>query len=163
MSSNLTVKQGIYDPTKRFEFTNITNKDFTFSWDKSPITVKAGEKAELPHYLAVLATGQLVDQIMFDAAKEDQDKMRIELKNPNYISPKAMSAGIPAMREPYEKKICREVAFSESKMSESQLGIIRGQLKETLQRDLNAKASAPISSISIPSSEFEELNLPKAK
>ncbi len=146
MSSDLWIKQGIYDPTKRFAFTNIADKPFTFTWNKTPITVKAGEEIELPHHLAVLATTQLVDQIMQDDVKQEEEKMKVELRNPQYRSHRAMSAGIPAMRKPIEDKICRELKPNESKITESQLGIIRAELKEKIMDDIKkSEPAAPIS------------------
>jgi hypothetical protein len=141
MSSNLDVKQGIYDPTKRFAFKNITKEDFTFYWNSTPITVKADEEVELPHHLAVLATRNLVDKIMMADIHEEEVKMKAETKNPYYRSPRGLTLGVPAMREPIEKKILRELTRSESKVTESQLGIIRSELKENLVKDLTAKNS----------------------
>jgi sirohydrochlorin ferrochelatase len=166
MSSNLWVKQGIYDPTKRFLFTNITSEPFTFTWGKSPITVKAGEVIELPHHLAVLATTALVDQIMNKEIKEEEDKMKLETKNPYYRSPRGSSLGIPAAREPYEKKICRELERSESKVTESQMGVIRTELAETLKRDLAGENSPKITKMSdlgVDAKAFEEINIPSSK
>lgn len=164
MSSNLNVKQGIYDPTKRFSFTNISSAPFTFYWAKSPITVKAKETVELPHHLAVLATNQLVDQIFMAEIKEEEVKMAAETKNPLYRSPRAISMGVPAVREVYENKILKELKPNESKISESQLGVIRSQLRDTLINDTSAKSAAPITgamAASIVSSEFEDVNIPK--
>ena len=158
------VKQGIYDASKRFSFTNITSEPFTFTWGKSPITVKAGEVVELPHHLAVLATTKLVDQIMNGEIKTEEDKMKVETKNPYYRSPRASSLGVPAAREPYENKICKELTRNESKITESQLGVIRQELAETLTNDMKATKAPPISKMSdigLDSKAFEGVNLPE--
>lgn len=165
MSSDIWVKQGIYDPTKRFSFKNITSEPFTFTWGKSPITVKPNETIELPHHLAVLATTQLVDQIMSQEIKEEEDKMKIETRNPYYRSQRGLSVGIPSARKPYEDKICKELTRTESKITESQLGVIRTELTETLTRDLKAENSPVITKISevgmSTPAAFEGINLPE--
>jgi hypothetical protein len=165
MSSNFDVKQGIYDPTKRFAFTNITTEPFTFTWGKTPITVKAGETIELPHHLAVLATKQLVDLVMMKEVKEEEDKVKLETKNPYFRSQHGSSLGIPAAREVWEKKIVKELTPSESKISESQMGVIRSELKDTLTRDLKAENSPTISKVSdvgMTKQAFEDINLPQS-
>lgn len=160
MSSNLWVKNGVYDPTRRFAFTNITSEEFTFKWGDSPIKVKAGETLELPHHLAVLATTRLVDNIMNKEINEEEVKMRAETRNPHYRSPRGLSPGIPAAREPYETKILRELKPDETKISESQLGVIRSELKETLVKDMKAEPAPSISKLTVANKEFEDINLP---
>ena len=166
MSSNLWVKQGIYDPTKRFAFTNITKEVFTFTWGKTPITVKPDETVELPHHLAVLATTQLVDIIMQKDIKEEEDRMKIETKNAYYRSPRASSLAVPAVREVWESKIVKELKPNESKLSESQRGVLRSELKDNLIKDMKAENSPSIEKISdlgISAKAFEEINLPEKK
>ena len=158
------VKDGIYDPTKRFSFTNITSEPFTFTWGKSPITVNAGEVIELPHHLAVLATTALVDKIMNQEIKEEEDKIKADTKNPYYRSPRGISLAVPSAREPYENKICRELSRNESKISESQMGVLRTELKENLIKDLKGETSPSITKVSdlgVTAKEFEEINLPQ--
>lgn len=162
MSSNLWVKQGIYDPTRRFAFTNIDVVPFTFSWAKTPITVKVGETVELPHHLAVLATTQLVDKIMLDEINAKTEKLRAI--NPMYIAPnQAGSLGVPAAREPYETKILKELPKRDD--GDAQLNIIRSQFKEEMSRDLKAENSPHItkaSEIGVTNiNEFEGINLPQ--
>lgn len=161
MSSNLWVKQGIYDPTKRFSFTNITDKPFSFSWGGTPIVIKAGETVELRHHLAVLATTKLVDQIMQGEIKDEEEKMKLETKNPYYRSPRAISMGVPAAREPYEKKILKELPPKND--SDAQLQVIRSEIKEELVRDLkqeNSPAISKTSDLGVTATEFEEINMP---
>lgn len=125
--------------------------------------MKAGEKIELPHHLALLATKKLVDQIMMEETREEEIKTRAENKNPYWVSPKGVAVGVPAAREPYEKKVLRELTMGESKITESQMGIIRSELKDTLTKDMKAAPAGPIESINLPKTEFEEINLPKSK
>lgn len=159
MSSNIWLKNGIYDPSKRFAFTNITDEDFTFRWADNPIKVKAGETVELPHHLAVIATTQLVDKIMIGEVHEEELKVRSETRNPSYRSPRGISLGVPAAREPYEKKILKELEPRSG--TDSQFQIIRAQKAEEILRDLRAENSStppvlPASSLK----DFEDVNLP---
>lgn len=165
MSSNIWVKNGIYDPSKRFAFTNITDESFTFTWAKRPITVAPHETVELPHHLAVLATTDLVDRIML---KEAQVKtIEQQRLNPGYKAPnQAGSLGVPAARDPWEKKILKELPPRDD--NDAQLQVTRARITEELQRDL-AKENSPhitnmsevIGASSANMSEFEGINLPK--
>lgn len=165
MSSNLDVKQGIYDPTKRFEFKNITDKEFIFYWNSTPIKVQAGEAIELPHHLAVLATKNIVDLIMNTEVRAEEAKVRAEKNNPYWQSPKALGLGVPAIRETVEKQVLRELSRSESKITESQMGIIRSELKETLVKDLKGENSPTITKMSdigvTDVKAFEDINMPE--
>lgn len=155
MSSNLSVKNGIYDPSKRFAFTNITDRDFTFHWGGNPITVKPKDTVEMPHHLAVLATGKLVDQIMLGEAREDELTMRAANKDPYWRSPKGISVGVPAAREPYETKILRELAPDEEN---PQTAIMRAKMREELQRDLSAENAAPVSRMAVAPEQFAPIS-----
>lgn len=153
MSSNIEVKNGIYDASKRFAFTNIRDTDFTFKWDGKPITVKAGETIELPHHLAVLATLQLTDEIMIKGFKESNP-------DPLKPSPQGTSLGVPAARAYWEQKILRELEVDEES---PQITIMRMKIKEELERDLNKEKSKPVESIAVGQSEFAELKADKKK
>lgn len=159
MSSNLTLRNGIYDPSKRFAFTNITDEDFIFKWADNPIKVKAGETVELPHHLAVKATIQLTDQIMIKEVHEEELKVRAETKNPTYRSPRAISLGVPAAREPYESKILKELASRSD--TDSQFQVIRAQKAEEILRDLKRENSAVPPTLPATSlDDFAAVNLP---
>lgn len=163
MSSNITVKNGIYDPSKRFEFTNVTDQDFTFTWGGKPIVIKPKQKVILRHHLAVLATTKIVDQIMMDEINKKTAKARES--NPNYLAPnQASSLGVPAARDPYEKMVLKELPPETS--NEAELGIIRSEFQEQLLNDMSAKPASAIgkmSDIGISSiKEFEEVNIPKS-
>lgn len=161
MSSNLDLKQGIYDPSKRFAFTNITDAPFTFAWGNSPITVKPKETIELRHHLAVLATNRIVDQIMIEEMRKKTEAEK--LKNPMYLAPnQAGSLGVPAAREPFEKQVLRELALDEES---PQIQVMRAQIREEMARDLNQEKSPAITRISEVASvkDFEGVNLPNGK
>ncbi len=162
MSSDLFIKTGTYDPRKRFNFTNIWDKDFTFYWAKIPITVKPGETVQLKHHLAVLATTQLVDTIMGEEIKKEEDAVKAKTDNYHYRSPRAGSIGVPAARKVYEDKILKEIPVEQG--NDAELQVIRSQLAEEIKRDLAGENSPAItkgSDIGLTDVKaFEEINLP---
>lgn len=145
MSSNFSVKDRMYDPTKRFAFTNITDKPFTFTWDSRPITVEIGETVELPEYLAVLATAKIVDEIMTAEIKAEEDIIKKDTRDPYYRSPRANSLAVPAARKPYEDKVVKELA--PHKNNDARMQVIRASLTDEIKKDLNAKPASAISGI----------------
>jgi len=158
MSSYLTVKEGIYDPLKRFAFTNITDEVFTFKWGGQPISVKPQETIELPHHLAVLATTNLVDKIMLDEARKDEEETRKKNKDPYWRSPKGISVGVPEARKPYEQKILRELKPDEES---PQIQVMRAQIREELERDLKQENSPKVQRMSVSKEEFAEIKSKK--
>lgn len=146
MSSFLDKKSGIYDPSKRYGFKNITDKPFTFSWGGHPITVKAGEEIEVPEHYALLATKKIVDQIMMEEVAEEEKKMRADLRDPFWRSPKGIAIGIPAARKVYEDKVIRELALDEEN---PQIQVMRAQIKEQILGDINnaQKPKAPVETV----------------
>lgn len=151
MSSYLTPKDGIYDPSKRFAFTNITDEPFTFQWGGTPITVKPKGTVELPHHLAILATKNLVDKIMGAEAREDELKTRKSNKDPYWRSPKGISVGVPEARKPYEDKILRELKLDEES---PEVAVMRAQIKEQLMADMSQEKAAPVTKMSVGKEEF---------
>lgn len=133
----------MYDPSKRYGFTNITDEPFTFSWNSNPITVKPGNEVELPEHMAILATHKLVDQIMQKEIHEEEKKMKVELRDPLYRSPRGTSMGVPMARKPYEDKIIRELKVDEQS---PEIKILRAQAKDQLLNDLTGgqKSAEPI-------------------
>ncbi len=124
MSSFLSKKEGIYDPGRRYSFTNISDQPFQLKWNSQVAGVlQPGESMELSdatpfpgsgngQALGYLFTKQLVDRIMFGEAKADE----LVKNTPYYRSPLATRAGIPVERHPYEEKILKELPQSESMM-----------------------------------------------
>lgn len=153
---------GVYNPLLRFAFTNITQEDFVSAWDGNPVTVRPGETVEVPEYLAVKFTGELVDKIMLQDVKLNE--VNYYKQNPNaaantYRAPN--SVGVPAARKPWEDKIIQQLEVDEES---SQVQVYRAQLKAELSADLKAETStAPVP---VPTSieEFADLdksNAPK--
>ncbi len=157
MSSFLTVKEGIYNPTLRFAFTNIDTESYELKWDgKVLVTIKPGESVELPHHLAVMATGELVDRIMIRETKEDElAHMNVIQNGLPYRSPKGIAMGVPAARKPFEDKILKELPIDKAS---SQFKILQSQLIDELKADLTAESAKPISTISVKPTEFAEIN-----
>lgn len=129
MRSFLEVKDGIYNPSLRFAFTNITDTEFVSYWDKKPIKIGSGVTVELPHHLAVKLTIELVDKIVIEKLKVlDETILPIPLS----------SLGVPAARKPYEDKILRQLADDEES---PEIQILRAKIKEELINDLSKEVS----------------------
>ena len=153
MSSFLDPKEGMYNPLKRFAFTNITTEPFTFTWDKIPMTVKPSDTIELPHHLALHATKHLVDKIMIEGIKIEEDVMKKEKNDPYFRHPKGTSLGVPGARKVYEDKILRELAVDEES---PQIAIMRMKIKEELMADMKSEPKSA-KTIKIAMSEFAEI------
>jgi hypothetical protein len=154
MSSFLDKKDGMFDPLKRYAFTNISDQPFTFKWNDKPATVDAGETVELPEYLALHATRGLVDQIMQDTARKDL--LAKQALNPMYTAPNvAGNMGIPAARKPIEDMILKEIPMDYS--NDRTLDIKRQQVKEQLLADLSAQPSELGSLPTATQEEFVEV------
>jgi hypothetical protein len=154
MKSFLEVN-GIYNPTLRFAFTNITEEPFTSAWDKAPIVIPAGETVELPHHLAVKLTTEMVDSIMIGQAKVNE--VEYYKKNPGtpinmYRAP--ASLGVPAARKVWEDQILRQLDIDEES---PQVQVMRAQIKAELMADLTKETAGPVQGISVNPMEFAEL------
>jgi hypothetical protein len=150
VSSFIDVKDGIYDPTKRFAFTNVSDKDFTFKWDGKPITIKAHKTVEMPHHLAIKATTELVDYLM--QSEEQEKTARIKEKNPEYKAPnQAGSMGVPMARKPFEDRILKELKVEENSPENE---MFKAGIREQIIKDLNAQPSASVSATSVTESDF---------
>lgn len=157
--------EGLYNPSLRFAFTNITDEDFVSYWGGQPITIKAGRSVELQHHLAVKLTKELVDKIMQGEAKLDE--IKYYQNNPNtapnaYRSNKGGLLGIPAARKVWEDKICRLMQLDEES---PEVQIMRAELRAELMENQNREVSRD--PVPVPSSlaEFAELGkeVPKAE
>ena len=160
MSSFLTKSDGIYNPAKRYGVKNITDTDFTFTWNGNPITIKVGQEIELPEHMAILATTKMVDQVMHAEADEETARMRKELRDPYWRSPKGISAGIPMARKPYEDRVIRELSIDEKS---PQYQVLRAEVKEQLLGDLKRgqEPAAPIDGVVAGIAQFGNPTAPK--
>jgi len=153
MSSNLTLKEGIYDPTRQFAFTNITDNEFVSAWGGSPIKVKAHQTITLPHHLAVKLTIELVDKIMSEELKVVHDANRA--KDPNWKAGQgAGSMGIPAIRKVWEDKILRELEIDEER---PEIQILRSQIKEQLLNDMSQEKAKSVDNVKVVPGEFASI------
>lgn len=167
MANSFLEPQGLYNPSLRFAFTNITDENFTSYYDKVPITVKPHETIEISistpivgagHQLAIKMTGELVDKIMIGEAKMDETNNKNAL-NPYYRSPKGTSLGVPQARKVWEDQILRELAPDEESPAIQQM---RNQMKKELLGDVEKKAEQT-EPMKIPSSieDFAQLRTDK--
>lgn len=161
MPQSFMQPEGIYDPTLRFAFTNITEEDFVSAWDGNPMTVPPGASIEVPQYLAVKFTGELVDKIMISEVKLDE--VTHYKNNPNaaintYRGPSSL--GVPAARKVWEDQICRQLAVDEES---PQMQVIRAQIRAELQDDLNTEVTKEPPHIPSSLDEFADLTATPTK
>lgn len=153
MSGLIGRNDGVFNPGKRFAWTNITQNDFTSHWDGQPIIVKAGQTIELNHHLANKLTDELVDQIMIGNAKLDE----VTKNQPYYRSPMGSALGVPAARKVWEDQIVRELEVDEES---PEIQVIRAEERARILEDMNKnKSSEPVSAPVLGSQleEFAEL------
>ena len=160
MPNSFLEPNGLFNPTLRFAFTNITDEDFVSYWDKVPIHVKPHETIELSamtpipgagHALAVKMTGELVNKIMINEAKMDE----LAHENvPYYRSPKGGAWGIPALRKVWEDKILRELKPDEESPA---IQAMRNQMKKEILTGGEEKQSAQPPPVPKSIEEFADL------
>lgn len=154
MSSFLQPKDGVFNPLRRFAFTNITDDLFTFHWNSQPISVKAHDTIELPHHLMVIAAIKLVDKIMINNAKKDE----IEGRKTDRFYRGANLMGVPEARKVYEDQIVRELAIDEES---PQISVMKAQIRDQILHDIEvgAKKAAPVESVvaSVKLENFAEI------
>lgn len=154
MSSLVPKNQGVFDPRRKFAFTNITNEDFHSAWDGSPIVIHPGETVKLDHHLANKFVDEMVDKIMIGEAKLDE----VQKNQPYYRSPKGSNLGVPAARKVYEDMIVEELPQEENT---AQMQIERLKMREQLQKDLAAQPSSEPPAIPGTIKEFADIDAPK--
>lgn len=147
-------EQGMFDPSKRYAFTNITDEPFSFGWNGVNIDVAPKETIEIPQYLAYQAVNKMIDQLIMAKNKKDLDKIRET--NPAYLTPPgAGMMGIPAYRVTFEDMIVKELTPKSG--NDAKLDIIRA--KEAVMSDIrrSQEEAKPVESIKIAQTEFAEL------
>jgi len=156
--------EGVYNPTLRFAWTNITEEPFSIMWDGAIVsTVGKNQTVELPQYLAVTATKALVDKIMIGNAKLDE--ITHYKNNPNVLPNMyraSSSLGVPAARKVWEDQICRVLEQDEES---PQIQVMRAEIREQLKADLSAESSAgsPLDNAPRSIEEFADLTAPKVE
>lgn len=150
MSHLIGKTEGVYNPSRRFAFTNITEEDFVSAWDGSPITIKPGQTVELSHHLADKLTDELVDKIMIGNAKLDE----VAKNQPYYRSPQGMNLGVPAARKVWGDQIVRELSVDEES---PEIQVMRAEIKSQLMEDLNKEVSSGPPVLPIIDTEFAGL------
>ncbi len=140
MDTLLHPRQGIYNPTLRFSFTNITEEEFLSAWGGEPIRIPAGRTVELPHYLAVKLVKEMVDKIMIGNAKLNE--IEFYKNNPNVqlnTYRAASSLGVPAARKIYEDQICKLLVVDQDS---PEVQLQRLGIKQQILSDLKAEPSS---------------------
>lgn len=150
MSSLIGKNEGVFNPTRKFAFTNITTEDFTSAWGGSPITIHPGETVKLDHHLANKMVDEMVDKLMIGGAKLDE----VTKNQPFYRSPLGMQLGVPAARKVWEDQIVRELP---PEQDSAQMQIERAKIREQLESDLKAEPSTAPVSAPTSLSEFSEI------
>lgn len=157
MAHILGKTDGLFNPTLRFAFTNITGDVFTSAWGGSPIVVQPGETIELPHHLANKLTDELVDKIIQGEAKLDE--VTYYKNNPgaapnSYRSPKGMNLGVPAARRVFEDQIVRQMDVDEEA---PEMQVFRAKIREELMADLSTETSREPVKVPTSLDDFAEL------
>lgn len=154
MSSDLWLREGVYNPLRRFSFTNISDEDFYIVWGKARVKVAPKETVELPHHLAVKSTTELVDKIMIGEQYAKLEKIRET--RPDYLYPPgAGMLGVPAARKPYEDKILKELPMKDD--TATKLQVLR--MKEEIESDIkrSSQPSPEVETIKVSEEAFAEL------
>ena len=151
MKSNIEFlnTEGLFDNARRFAFTNITDEVFTSKYDGRPIVVQPHQTIELPHYLIVKLTGELVDKIMLGVATTDDHAHRPT--NQFYRSPAGTNFGIPNQREPLERQIARELKEDEES---PEVTIIRQEERRKVLADLERSKNDALPDITASPSDL---------
>ena len=164
MSGIIDKKAGIFNNAQRYSVTNILEEDMNFTWGGNPFSIPAGKTVSLPEYLANSVLDQIVDKILRDKMKKNEEDYY--QRNPNaeinrYRSPNFLSNANE--RKAIEEQICKPLAL-EKGSTEAQL--LAMQIKEELEHDLKQEVSTgspviPVSAVGSFSAdsmkEFAEL------
>lgn len=159
MPNSFLRPEGLFNPTLRFAFTNITDKEFVSFWDKVPIKVQPNETIELSmttpipgvtgQALAVKMTGELVDKLIIEKAKAEE----VANGEAFYKSPTGITLGVPTARKEYEDKILRELDVDEESPA---MQSMRNQMKKEI---LGTDEKQPAQAMEMPNTveEFGDL------
>lgn len=142
---------GLFNPSRWFAFTNITNEKFVSAWDKEPIIVEANETIKVPEYLAKKLSTELIDKILIGNAKADEMKVN----QPYYRSPLGMNLAVPAIRDQWEAKMLVELPKGEVPGG---LQIIRTKLRQELEADMAKQPGVATESAPVAFEEFAALD-----
>ena len=161
MSSLIGKNDGVFNPARRFAFTNILEEDFVSYWGGSPIVIKPGQTVELPHHLADKLTDEMVNKIMITGIKTNE--VEYYMNNPNaavntYRAPSSL--GVPQVRKQWEDKIVRELKVDEES---PEIQILRAQMREEIMAGIEGKASTEPVQVPASINEFAELGKEEPK
>lgn len=126
----------VFDPERRFVFTNWTDEEFKGYWDKREYVFKAGDVRELPMYLAYHFCKHLIDR---ELHKQNRD----------------MAVADPEARRPLEEKTIREIMANEESPE-------RVALREEIRKEVMAQIGEAVSE-KVDTKVAEAEGKPKAK
>ncbi len=151
--------EGVYNGLARYAFTNITEEEFVSHWDGQPWIVPAGQTVELPEYMAVKMTKELVDKIMIGEVKLAEDnyyKANPGAAPNSFRAPNQM--GVPAARKVWEDKIVRQMEIDEES---PQMAIERAKIRSEMEAQF--KRDAQPGKVDMPASVEEFADLDKSR
>lgn len=149
MSSFLTLKEGIYDPLRRFAITNIDTEVYELRWDSRVVArLQPGDTVELPQHLAVLAAVDIADRVIMREVQAD------EKAHPGTPSKLVSKMLVPTARKEVEDKIIKEI---EVDREAPQYQILVSQKREELLADLNSENAKPISTVSLSTDDLASI------
>lgn len=141
----------VYDPRKRYLFTNWSDEDFSQSFLPETRAVQAGSREEdrevTPRYTLTVKAGETVEMSQFEAVTcvrhfvdreidKEVSKLPESVKSKHYLA-----VGNPDMRKPYEDKTIREIGGSEAGSA------FIDSLREQIRAEERAKMQAEVSEV----------------
>lgn len=156
MSSHLDLKEGIYNPLRRFAVTNTNDEMYELKWDGKVVArLQPGDTVELPHHLAVIAATQIADLVIMKEVVADEKENK---SIPGYRSKIAYKLQVPDARKPYEDKIIKEI---EVDTEAPQFQVIVAQKREELLSNLQQENAKSISSLSVGTDSMSSIKAKK--
>lgn len=129
-------KEGLYDQSRRYRFTNVDDEEFIGMWDsKVYVRVPVGESVTLPESQAINFAKDLATRVMI----KDEKRKYVPTQNaPTYEESQKSRVGIPAARDPYEKRILQLIEQGEET---PEMQALRSELRDEVMRDLKGVVS----------------------
>lgn len=136
MSYSTLDKEGLYDQTQRYKFTNIDDEEFIGMWNgKLFVTVPKGASVTLPESQAINFAKALCDRVM---RKEEKAKFVPNMREQRWEESERTRVGIPMARKPYESQILQKINQDEET---PEMQVMRSQVREELMRDMSAQVN----------------------
>lgn len=145
---------GLFDPSARYAFTNISDEVFTSRWGGIPITVEPHQTIKIERHspvenggqaVAIKMTTELVDLIMTNVVRMDEMQMMADQKLTRNMarSDKAMSIGVPSARKEWEDKILKRLGADEE-IGQGELSNMES-MRESLKAEIVSQNTSKVS------------------